>query len=744
VLVPLFATTLFLTSGLLFAVEPLIAKGLLPSLGGGAAVWTTAVAFFQLALVVGYLYAHLAARLGTRKNVWLHVALLAAVAVLFPLRAPDGWAPPPSHQALWLFVRLATTIGPPFILLAATAPLVQSWLAASGHRDARDPYFLYAASNAGSMLALLAYPIAIEPFVGLGRQRRLWGAGLAVAVALLLACAASVLRVARRAGEPNLQRQPSGPTSGLASQTVRWSERWRWLALAAVPSSLLLSVTSYVTTDLVALPLLWVLPLALYLLTFIVAFGNWRLFPARRMVWLQPMLLVPLTAEMFLTTEGSALVLIPVHAAVFFVTALVCHQTLARSRPPADRSTEFYLWIAFGGALGGLFNVFLAPLLFRSLVEYPLGLVAAALLRPRAADAVDASPSAGDDLARARRRDVGAPLLLLAALAGGVWLLRRLAVRMDDRTETVILAFVLAAAGAAAYSFRGRPLRFGLGLAAVIISGAFYAQGETHLVFAARSFYAVHKVTRDGPTTFKLASGNTLHGEQNLSPTMRREPLTYYHRTSPIGDVMKAWAGSPARRQVGLIGLGAGTLAAYSEPGERWTYFEIDPVVVEVARDRFSYLGDARGEVNVVLGDGRLSLAAEPDRTFGLLVLDAFSSDAVPVHLLTREALALYLRKLAPGGVLAFHLSNRHLALTDIVAGGATAEGLVGLTRSGGVTPAEASQGKSASTWVVLARSASDLGPLAPVAGWSPLPRGGRAWTDDASSLWSVLDLRER
>ncbi|HSY38966.1 MAG TPA: fused MFS/spermidine synthase, partial [Polyangia bacterium] len=450
---------------------------------------------------------------------------------------------------------------------------------------------------------------------------------------------------------------------------------------------------------------------------------------------------VPLMAEMFLTTEGSALVLIPVHAAVFFVTALVCHQTLAQSRPAAERSTEFYLWIAFGGALGGLFNVFLAPLLFRLLVEYPLGLVAAALLRPRPAEAVAA---AGTDQARGRRRDVVAPLALLAALAGGVWLLRRIAVRMDDRTETVALAVLLAGAGAAAYSFRGRPLRFGLGLAAVVLSGAFYAQGETHLVFAARSFYAVHKVTRAGPTTLRLASGNTLHGEQDLSPAMRREPLTYYHRASPIGDVMKAWAGSPQLRRVGVIGLGAGTLAAYSEPGERWTFFEIDPVVVEVARDRFTYLGDARGEVNVVLGDGRLSLATEPDGTFGLLVLDAFSSDAVPVHLLTREALALYLRKLAPGGLLAFHLSNRHLALAEIVAGGATAEGLVGLSRSGGVTPAQESQGKSPSSWVVLARAASDLAPLAPFAGWSPLPRAGRAWTDDASSLWSVLDLRER
>jgi SAM-dependent methyltransferase len=323
-------------------------------------------------------------------------------------------------------------------------------------------------------------------------------------------------------------------------------------------------------------------------------------------------------------------------------------------------------------------------------------------------------------------------------------LLRRLPVTPDGLGARIALAVLLAGAGVASYSFRARPRRFGLGLAAILVSGALYAQGATRLVFAARSFYAVHTVTRDGATILKLASGNTMHGVQDLSPAMRREPLSYYHRKGPIGDVMKAWAGRPQRQRAGLVGLGAGTLAAYSEPGERWTFFEIDPVVVDVARDRglFTFLGDARGQVNVVLGDGRLSLAAVPDGTFGLLVLDAFSSDAVPVHLLTREAIALYLRKLAPGGVLAFHLSNRYLALEEIVAGGATAEGLVGLARVGGVTPSEASQGKSPASWVVLARSASDLTPLAPFAGWHPLPRAGRGWTDDASSLWSVLHLR--
>ena len=670
-MVPLFATALFLTSGLLFAVEPLIAKGLLPSLGGGATVWTTAVAFFQLALVVGYLYAHLAStRLGLRRHAALHVVLLGAVALALPLAPVNGVAPA-THQTLWLFGRLAATIGLPFVLLAATSPLLQAWFASTGSRGARDPYFLYAASNAGSMLALLAYPALIEPWLGLAHQRRLWSSGMILAVGLVATCAVVSLR---RSSSP----APAAPPSrgGARAGGVGWRLRWRWLALAAVPSSLLLSVTTYVTTDLVAFPLLWVVPLAIYLLTFILAFSARQPLSMRRLLWLQPLLLVPLTAEMFMTTEGNALALIPIHLTIFFVTALVCHQTLAHSRPTAERSTEFYLWIAVGGALGGLFNVFLAPVLFRSVVEYPLGLIAAALLRPAAA------VTAGEP--RARRLDLALPGGLAAGLCGAALVLRRLSLTPADHTGLFALAGLLSLAGVAAYSFRWRPLRFGLGLAAIVVGGAFYAGGAPRAAFADRSFYAVHRVVRDSPTRLTLVSGNTVHGVQDLSPALRHEPLSYYHRRSPIGELMTAWQGRPQRGRIGVVGLGAGTLAAYAEPGEHWTFFEIDPVVVDLARDRglFTFLADARGEVDIVLGDGRLSLASIPDGTFGLLVFDAFSSDAVPVHLLTREAIALDLRKLAPGGLLAFHVSNRHLDLQRVLAGGATAAGLVGLLRA--------------------------------------------------------------
>jgi hypothetical protein len=751
VLIPLYAATSFLASALLFVLEPLLVKGLLPVLGGGSAVWTTAVAFFQLALLVGYLYAHLGPRwLGARRHAAVHVALLAAAALELPLAGPAGWVPPDAHPALWLFGRLALTIGPTFALLASSAPLVQRWLAETDHPHARDPYFLYAASNAGSLIALAAYPALLEPFLGLGVQRRVWTLGLAGAVVLLAASAAAMWRLAREqpAGErrgsdetqsaPQSDRRNRPPTAGEGGSGAerRWT-RLRWLALSAVPSSLLLSVTSYMTTDVVALPLLWVLPLALYLATFVLAFGR-RPIPPRLALRAQPFLLLPVAAEMFLRTDAAALALVPLHALGFAVTALVCHQALAASRPPAERATEFYLVLAVGGALGGLFNVFVAPLVFRGLYEYPIGLAAAALLRPPPA------PGAGNGAPGTSWRDLGWPAGLAGILLLSVPGIRAAEARLGARAGLAALVLVLSVAGTAIYAFRSRPRRFGLALAALMAAGATYQKGGSRVLYSARSFYGAHKVLFDPPTVHRLAHGNTTHGAQDLSPTRRREPLTYYHRTGPIGGVLAAWQGRPERRRVGVVGLGAGSLAAYAAPGERWTFFEIDPVVVDIARDRglFTFLADAPAAVDVRLGDARLSLGRVSDGELGILVLDAFTSDAVPAHLLTREALALDLRKLAPGGVIAVHLSNRYLDLEPVVAGGAAALGAVGLVRFDSPTEAEARTGKTASLWMVLARSTADLAPLAGDRRWRrPRIDGHSGWTDDASDLWRALRL---
>jgi hypothetical protein len=724
----LFAVTLFTSSALLFFIEPVVAKGLLPSFGGGAAVWTTTVAFFQLALFVGYLYAHVLGR--TRRSAWAHVAALVGAAVWFAYTSRIA-APPAgtTHPTLWLFGTLAFTIGAPFVLIAASTPLLHTWLAGTNGEGGRDPYFLFAASNAGSLFALLAYPALAEPMLGLARQRQIWSVASFPFVALLLACAV----VASRGRASTVAAPP-----GLTSPRPPWATRLRWAALSAVPSSLLLSVTSYATTDLAALPLLWVLPLALYLTTFILAFAPRPVVSAAHVQALLPFFLILIAVEFFLKTNGAAWPLIPLHGLAFFVMALACHQLLAATRPAADRSTEFYLWVAAGGALGGLFNVFVAPLAFRTLLEYPLGLVAVALLRPRA-DAWSPSP-------RERRRDVAWPLALGVAL-----LLATTAVNLAQARGGAAVALLLASlivplalAGVSAYAFRDRPLRFGLALAAICAVGLGYARRGDRVLLHARSFYGVHTVSDSAASSLRtLANGATAHGAQSLDPSRRREPLAYYTRTGPIGAVMAAWRGRPQREDVALVGLGTGALAAYSAPGERWTFFELDPAVVAIARDSglFTYLSDARGAVTVVLGDARRTLG-DARAPFGLLVLDAFSSDAVPAHLLTREALALYLTKLAPHGVIALHLSNHFLDLEPVVGSGVASLGLAARACADGASADEIGLGKAASLWMVVARDDADLAPLRGLPCWRAARTDAAPWTDDKSDLWSSLHVR--
>jgi hypothetical protein len=726
----LFAVTLFTSSALLFFIEPVVGKSLLPSLGGGAVVWTTTVAFFQLALFAGYLYAHaLSARRGARRFAWAHVGALVVAAGWFArasrvVALPAGTA----HPTLWLFGTLTLMVGAPFVLIAASTPLLHAWLAET--EDEGDPYFLFAASNAGSLFALVSYPAIVEPALGLGRQRQLWSAALFPFAALLLACAVVVSRGRRRVAPAVAPRAPS----------VRplWATRLRWAALAAVPSSLLLSVTSYATTDLAALPLLWVLPLAIYLATFVIAFAPRPLVGAARVQALQPFFLILIVVEFFLKTNGAAWPLIPIHGLAFFLMALGCHQALAATRPAADRSTEFYLWVAAGGALGGLFNVCVAPLVFRTLLEYPLGLVAVALLRPRA--------RAWSPSIRARRLDVALPLVFGAALRLATSASNRVQARPAAGVALLLAALIvpLVLAGVSAYAFRDRPLRFGLALAAICVVGLGSVRRGDHVLLHARSFYGVHTVSDNAASSLRtLANGATVHGAQSLDPSRRGEPLAYYTRTGPIGAVMSAWRGQPQHRTVGLVGLGTGALAAYGDPGERWTFFELDPAVVAIARDSglFTYLSDARAAVDVVLGDARRTLVDEHG-LFGMLVLDAFSSDAVPAHLLTREALALYLARLAPHGVIALHLSNHFLDLEPVVGRGASSLGLSARACADRASAAEGRLGKASSLWMVVARDDADLAPLRGRPCWRDARTDATAWTDDRSDLWSSLHLR--
>ena len=763
---------------LLFVVQPMVGKMILPLLGGTPAVWSTCMVFFQAALLGGYAYAHATtAWLGIRRQTILHLALLAVPLAVLPLgvdasRLPGGEANP----VLGVLVLLSLSVGLPFFVVSATAPLLQHWFTHTGHRAARDPYFLYAASNLGSMLALLSYPILIEPRLKLRdagwlAQTRLWTLGYLLLAVLIVLCAVAVRRSAARtaAARDADGMAPTPPPSPEAAEQSGGAptigRRLYWVALAFAPSSLLLGATTYVTTDIAALPLLWVLPLAIYLLSFIIAFGGWRA-ALHRVVRAATLPLVLLVMFFMISHyQPRNWVTVLWHFLLLFVVSLACHGELAISRPSPRHLTEFYLLISVGGVLGGLANALIAPLVFNSLLEYPLAMVLACVL------VVGARASLTG--ARARLLSVALPLgvILLALVLYSESLSLQVdtafLIRVFDPGSHLVTTWIspteqlvnkLLTYGvpllACALLWR-RPLALGAALAGVLVVAGFVDARNSEEIRRARSFFGVLRVTRDRDTKgyTELRHGTTLHGRQANDPTRQGEPLSYYHREGPIGHLFAELQRRSTSLRIAVIGLGTGTLAAYARPGDAITFYEIDRLVRDIAFDRayFTYTTDAtaRGvSQRVELGDARVRLERvkreRPGERYDLIVVDAFSSDAIPVHLLTREALQLYLDMLAPGGVLVLHISNRYLDLEPVVANLAEDAALGG--RLIGDDESEEIAGANRSTWVVLAPTAEALGGLVKDERWSaeglePDPRVG-VWTDDFHNLLSVLKWR--
>jgi SAM-dependent methyltransferase len=722
-LVWLFAAASFVGAALVFLVQPMVAKMVLPVLGGSPAVWNTALVFFQGMLLAGYTYAHFSYRwLGAGRQPAVHLVVLLLPLLALPLALPD-WSAPATGVPLWLLGVLAVAAGAPYFAVATAGPLLQRWFSATSDPDAGDPYFLYATGNAGSLAGLLAYPFLVEPLLAVGWQSRVWTVGYLLFLALAAACAWVVLR-----SRPDSATAPvPGPRTGPPPATAAGPglsavTRLRWVGLAFIPSSLLLGVTTYVTTDVAAVPLLWVVPLALYLATFILAFARrgWRVAAWFRR-WL-PVAVLPALAAVSLHMERPVLPLIGVHLAALFAVGAACHSRLAEERPPVERLTEFYLLISLGGVLGGAFNALLAPVLFDSLVEYPLVLVLAL-----SATCVPAS-------ARRRLRVltvglVPAMVAFIVLATGGLWL------ASGGRAGTpwaVAALLVLAAAGAA---FR-LALPFTRALAAVVLVALAVAPSLRPALYTERTFFGMHRVAADGEWHL-LMHGTTLHGAQDRHPERRGDPATYYHRDGPAGDI---FAARSTTDRVALVGLGTGALAAHLAPGQPATFLEIDPAVVHLARDTslFSYLALSPGDVAIVVGDGRHALAREPAAAYDLVLLDAFSSDAIPVHLLTREAVETYLARLRPGGLVAFHISNRYLDLEPVLAAIARSLGLEARLRD---DPGGEGRAHGPSRWLVMAPDAEALGPLARDERWiPPQPRERHTlWTDDFSNILGVL-----
>ncbi len=732
---PLFAITLFLNAALLFSVQPMFSKMVLPLLGGTPAVWTTCMLFFQLTLLAGYLYAHLTTRwLSIRPQIGLHLALLALSLLSLPIAVGEGWRPGGwSSPVVWLIALLSVSLGVPFFVLSSGAPLLQRWFSHTGHSPSHDPYVLYSASNLGSMLALLAYPVLLEPNLRLAEQNWAWTATYALLLSLVATCAITL----RKSGRPRLQipgraaelsPPGDGDNPGIAAP-VSSKQRVRWTLLAFAPSSLLLGVTSFLTTDVAAVPLLWVIPLAIYLFTFVLVFARKPFPPHRFMLKAQPLCVLLLVVIMAHGLQAYHAVSVVIHLAAFFATAMVCHGELARSRPPVAALTEFYFWISVGGVLGGVFNVLIAPNVFKTVLEYPIALVIACALRPKLPDDADDT--------RSRRLDLTLPM----ALAGVIVAVSRIP---SPSSLEPYAGFILFGTYALLYpALIRRPFRFALGMVAILVGMAVALGVDRTEVFTARSFFGVYKVRRSEGYQI-LYHGTTEHGRQGLTPADRREPLSYYHRKGPLGQMFGSLLQTQPSRRVAIIGLGTGSIACYGRPEEHWTFYEIDPLVQRIAADAryFTYLRDCPPVTDVVLGDARLSLATTPDGSYDLILLDAFSSDAIPVHLLTREALRLYLDKLADGGVLAFHISNRFLDLRPVLAELARDAGLVGAIGED-VTPSvrEGLRDQRPSRWVVLSRAAPEIAALTNQRSWRSLPARAEVgvWTDDFSNIFSVF-----
>ena len=718
----LFASVLFLNALLLFWIQPLFAKMVLPILGGSPSVWTTCMLFFQAALLAGYAYSHASVRwLGLRRQAAIHAILVWLPLFLLPVGVPHVGAAVATREPIsWLLMILATGVGLPFVLLASTAPLLQRWFSAAS-RGSSDPYWLYAASNAGSLAALLAFPTVLEPWLPLQDQTAIWKSAYGVVAALLTFCACVVFRRFASA-MPEGQQEAAEPVSA----PIPAHTRLRWIALSFAPSSLMLGVTTYLSTDVAAVPMLWVLPLSCYLLTFIVAFSrdsdSMRAL-TRRML---PRVMLPLV---FIVLVGFPLPLwitVPLHLAGFFVLALMCHGELARTRPGVRHLTEFYLWLAAGGVLGGLFNTLVAPRIFTSVAEYPITIAASCLLcvsRDQLRDAVT----------DARR-------LMRPALAAGM----AAALLIGERLAVVPATAMMALLGAPllmCVSVARDAARFSLAIAglfaAMMVGNAIGPVEGGQVLDADRTFFGVYRVRTDpSGQRVLLAHGTTIHGAQKIGDT-NPEPLTYFHRQSPIGQLFEALG--PTARSVGVIGLGAGTLAAYAQPGASWSFYEIDETVERIARDTrfFHYLDRCGPRCSVVLGDARLSLV-QREVVHNVLVLDAFSSDAIPMHLLTTDALRTYESRLAPDGILAFHISNRHIRLRPVVARLARDLGMTALGQLDGVS--DPSRGHFASEWVVMARQAATLDRFSRDSRWRPVvPDARRAWTDDFSNIWTEL-----
>jgi len=712
----LFTIAIFSGAAMMFVIEPLFAKMLLPLVGGAPALWTASMTFYQLMLLLGYAAAHLIA---TRLPIPLQALVVGGIFVagflVLPVRVDRSLLPPTdSSPVLWITVVMAIRIGLPFFALCMLSPLLQRWYSLARLKRSDDPYFLYAASNFGSMIGLLGYPFLLEPQISTAQTAGGWSWAYIVMALSIIGLSAWMVRSARRAPSEDGCAIGAMPTQALTGRLIG-----RWVFLAFVPSSMLLGLTTFLTTDVAAVPMFWVIPLALYLLTFMIVFARKVVVPHRVVMALFPFVLVemfvflaiPITKPYWLAAGALTL--------GFFVTCLAAHGELARTRPATEHLTQFYFWIALGGVCGGLFNSLIAPVVFQTALEFALVTILATLIVPAARPF----------------RGLWILGIVLVSIAFAV------ALRMSSPDVLLIVAVVfLAVLGSA---FARRKLVFVASLFCAFVIAEVYRGQFGVLLYQDRSFFGVSRVIQQDRYRYYY-HGTTMHGVQDTGSSRELTPLAYYYPTGPMGQIMRTLP-EERKKRVCLMGLGVGGLLAYGKKGQFWTILEIDPIVEEIATNPklYTYLSKTPAETEIILGDARVTLE-RLDRTYDLLIQDAYSSDSVPAHLLTREALRVYLSRLSPEGLLVYHISNNRIDLEPLVKALCDDAGLVSL---GWIdfpsNPFEIGAGKTPSYWIVAAREWEHLAPLRKDGRWEPLEgrKGFRPWTDDSSSIVSLLKL---
>ena len=654
-----YTVAIFSSAFLLFSIQPLFARLVLPKLGGSPMVWSVAMVFFQATLLCGYAYAHwLCSALTARKSALVHLGVLLAATFFLPISISAAWDVPPAEgQSLWLIGLFAASVGAPFMALSANAPLLQSWFSKSGHAQAANPYTLYAASNIGSFLSLFAYPFLFEPSMTLSDQKLLWTLGYYVLIAMVAGCALLVWRQDQNFPVVAETTEPVAVAPRAAEIVV-------WIALAFVPSALLVAVSAHITTDVAAAPFLWILPLALFLLTFVLVFSAKPLLSPALMLRLQPLAIFAVAALIVSPHMFSSLfAVVAIHLVTFFICAMVCHGALAARRPDARHLSAFYLWMSFGGVLGGIFSGLLAPKLFSKVAEYPLLVVLALLCRP------------GFSLRQAltdTRLHLGIALALAIMAIGYALKLPASHALPGFAIAGFGICCIIALSQDKVPARLAAALAVGFGIMSVFSTTA-------HELSVVRSFFGVHRVELSDNGEYRfLKHGTTIHGVERLADAPGRpEPLSYYHRGSPLGGTVLAMQKlRPEGAKIGVVGLGSGSLACHIRDNDQLSYYEIDDAVIDIAKKQFRFLGACAPNARIVLGDARLTLAQADQPAFDVLIVDAFSSDSIPVHLMTTEAIEIYTKRLAPGGVLLFHISNRHMELASIVTAIAKARGL--------------------------------------------------------------------